>query len=63
MKKLGIIKKIDNLGRIQIPIELRRRLGLAGKVELIATDEGLLINNAEYTLVKIDSQLSAKPEE
>ena len=31
MEKTGIIKEIDNLGRLQIPKEIRTRLELAEK--------------------------------
>ena len=53
MKKIGIIKDIDNLGRLQIPKDIRQRLGITKKVQLVVTDEGLLIKNDEYKLVKI----------
>ena len=53
MGKIGIIKDIDNLGRLQIPKDIRRRLGITKKVQLVVTDEGLLIKNDEYKLVKI----------
>ena len=43
MEKTGIIKEIDNLGRLQIPKEIRTRLGLAEKVELVVEKDGLLI--------------------
>ena len=54
MEKIGIIKEIDNLGRLQIPKEIRTRLGLGKKVELIVTTNGLLIKSNEYQLVKLD---------
>ena len=53
MNEIGIVKEIDNLGRIQIPKEIRKRLGLNNKVELVVTQNGLLIKSDEYTLVKI----------
>ena len=53
MEKIGIIKDIDNLGRLQIPKDIRQRLGITKKVQLVVTDEGLLIKNDEYKLVKI----------
>lgn len=49
---VGIIKEIDRLGRIVIPKEMRERLNLETKVEVILTDEGVLIRNSEYILVK-----------
>ncbi len=52
MGKIGIIKEIDSLGRLQIPKEIRKRLGLDKNVELIITQDGLLIKSNEYQLVK-----------
>ena len=49
---IGIIKEIDKLGRIVIPKEMRERLKLDEQVEVLLTDEGILIRNSEYTLVK-----------
>lgn len=43
MEKTGIIKEIDNLGRLQIPKEIRTRLELVEKVELVVEKDGLLI--------------------
>ncbi len=51
---LGIIKEIDNLGRIVIPKEFRERLKLEKRVELVLTKSGLLIRNAEYEMAKTE---------
>ena len=56
MEKIGVIKEIDNLGRLQIPVEIRKRLGFEKNVELVVTLDGLLIKNQEYKLVKVSSQ-------
>ena len=56
MKNVGIIKEIDALGRLQIPKDIRQRLGLNNKVELIVTDEGLLIKSDEFELVEIKNK-------
>ena len=53
MEKIGIEKEIDELGRLQIPKEMRNRLGLDKRVELIVTQDGLLIKSKEYRLVRI----------
>ncbi len=53
-EKIGIVKEIDALGRLQIPKEIRKRLGLGQSVQLIVTDEGLLIKSEEYRLVCVD---------
>lgn len=52
MKQIGIIKEFDNLGRIVIPIELRKRFALEKQVEIIVTEEGILLRNTEYYLTK-----------
>ena len=52
-EKVGIIKEIDNLGRIVIPKEMRERLSLDKNVEVVVTKEGVLIRNPEYMLVKV----------
>ncbi len=52
MNKIGIVRKFDNLGRIVIPKEMRDRYKLNKEVEIIATEEGVLIRNSEYILVK-----------
>ena len=54
MKGIGVLKEIDRLGRIVIPKELRDRYFLESEVEIIATTDGILIKNPEYSLVKID---------
>ena len=47
-EKIGIIKEIDSLGRIVIPKEMRERLFLDKKVEII--------RNPEYILVKAEQE-------
>ena len=53
MENAGIIKEIDSLGRLQIPKDIRKRLGLCDKVELVLTADGLLIKSNDYKLIKI----------
>ena len=39
MKSIGIVRKVDKLGRIVLPIELRKTLGISDKDDLeIAVD-------------------------
>ena len=52
--KVGVIKEIDSLGRIVIPKEYRDRLSLDKKVEVVLTEEGVLIRNSEYRLIKTE---------
>ena len=51
MSDIGVFKEFDKLGRIVIPKELRDRFLLNGKVELIATKDGVLIRNPDYMLI------------
>lgn len=45
MKSTGIVRKVDELGRIVIPIELRRTLGIAEKdaLEIYVDDERIIL--------------------
>ena len=49
---VGVIKEIDNLGRIVIPKEMRERLSLEKRVEVVLTKDGVLLRNPEYELIK-----------
>lgn len=49
--RIGVIKEINSLGRIVIPKEFRDRLKLEKSVELVITEEGVLVRNSEYELV------------
>ena len=53
-EKIGILKEVDMLGRIVIPKEYRNRFGLGEQVELIPTEDGVLLRSPEYRLVKIE---------
>lgn len=52
MNKIGIVKETDKLGRVLIPKELRERYGLNSSIEMVVTEEGILIKNQEYYLMK-----------
>ncbi|RAK21160.1 AbrB family transcriptional regulator [Anoxybacillus vitaminiphilus] len=45
MKSTGVVRKLDELGRIVIPIELRRTLGIAEKdpLEIFVDDELIIL--------------------
>lgn len=53
MDKIGIVKEIDSLGRLQIPRDIRKRMGLEGDVELVMTKDGLLVKSTKYHLVEM----------
>ncbi len=45
MKSTGIVRKIDDLGRIVLPIELRRGLGIEDRdpVEIFVQDDTIIL--------------------
>lgn len=53
MKSYGIVRRIDELGRIVLPIETRKRLGLDAKdpVEIIAEKDRIIIKKFEPTCI------------
>ena len=48
--KNAMTSRIDRIGRIVSPKEIRERLGFIDRVEMIITKEGLLIRNSRYEL-------------
>ena len=52
MEAVGIIKEFDALGRLVIPKDMRDRLSLDGKVELIVMEEGVLLRSPTHVLVR-----------
>ncbi len=55
---IGVSRKIDNLGRIVIPKELRSfyKFHSNDLIEVIATKHGILIRKPEYEVRKIDQE-------
>ena len=53
MKSTGIIRKVDELGRIVLPIEIRRTLDIAERDELEIFMEGehIILQKFEHTCV------------
>lgn len=51
-RDVGIQKEIDRLGRLVIPKEMREVFGMECRVELVMTDEGILIRNPKYVLIE-----------
>ena len=45
MTNIGIVRKIDSLGRVTLPKELRRvfMLDKNDEIEILATDDGILL--------------------
>ena len=53
MKSTGIVRKLDELGRIVLPIELRRTLNIAEKdsLEIYVDDNKIILKKYEPTCV------------
>ena len=56
MKSTGVVRRVDDLGRIVIPKEIRNLFGLDSAVEIIVTDEGVLLRNPKYALTEIKGE-------
>ena len=52
MKTTGVIRKLDELGRITLPIELRRSLNLEVKdaLEITVQDDCIILKKAEMQI-------------
>lgn len=50
MKATGIVRRIDDLGRVVIPKEIRRTLAIreGDPLEIYTTDGGVLLHNQEH---------------
>lgn len=57
MKSTGIVRKVDELGRIVIPIELRRTLGIDVKdaLEIYVEDEKIILKKYLPACIFCDS--------
>lgn len=53
MKSTGIVRKVDNLGRIVLPIELRRTLNidLKDSIEIFTEGECIILKKYEPTCI------------
>lgn len=53
MKSTGIVRKVDELGRIVLPIELRRTLDIAEKdaMEIYVDGESIILKKYEPTCI------------
>ncbi|ERI05022.1 AbrB/MazE/SpoVT family DNA-binding domain-containing protein [Aneurinibacillus aneurinilyticus] len=57
MKATGVVRKVDELGRVVIPIELRRNLGIAEKdgLEIFVDDEKIILKRYAPACIFCDS--------
>ncbi|KGR89339.1 AbrB/MazE/SpoVT family DNA-binding domain-containing protein [Lysinibacillus odysseyi] len=53
MKSTGIVRKVDELGRIVLPIELRRILGIAEKdpVEVFVDEDQIILKKYKSNMM------------
>ena len=57
MKSTGIVRKVDELGRIVLPIEMRRTLDIAEKdsLEIFADGDGIVLRKYHPACVFCDN--------
>lgn len=54
MKSTGIVRKVDELGRVVLPIELRRTLGIMEKdaIEIFVDEDKIILRKYETDVDK-----------
>lgn len=57
MKSTGIVRKVDELGRIVLPIELRRTLGIEEKdrIEIFVDVESIILRKYQPACIFCDN--------
>lgn len=63
MKSTGIVRKVDELGRIVLPIEMRRTLDIAEKdaLEIYVEGEDIILHKYQAACVFCDSVRDITP--
>lgn len=58
MTPIGIIRKVDGLGRIVIPKEIRKfyYINANDEIEIVATPGGIILRKPEYEVRKIECE-------
>ena len=61
MKSTGIVRKVDELGRIVLPIELRRTLGIEEKdrIEIFVDGESIILRKYQPACIFCDNATSS----
>lgn len=56
MTQIGIVRKVDSLGRVTLPKELRRVFCLEkdSQIEILATDQGILLRVPNIEIKRTD---------
>lgn len=59
MKSTGIVRKVDDLGRIVLPIELRRMLDIAERdeLEIYVENDGIVLRKFSKSCVFCDAAM------
>lgn len=62
MKSTGIIRKIDDLGRIVLPMELRKKMGIGQKdpIEIYVDGNSIILKKCESECVFCGSRRNIK---
>lgn len=57
MKSTNIVRKVDTLGRIVVPVELRRKLGLEphSQIEIFSNKNGICVRKFKTTCTFCES--------
>lgn len=55
---IGLIRKVDKLGRLVIPKEYRElyKLNCGDQAVMITTPEGILLTNPKYRIVEVNDE-------
>ena len=58
MTQIGIVRKVDSLGRVTLPKELRRVFCLEkdSQIEILATDQGILLRVPNIEVKRTDNR-------
>ncbi|MBR4021075.1 MAG: AbrB/MazE/SpoVT family DNA-binding domain-containing protein [Ruminococcus sp.] len=58
MTQIGIVRKVDSLGRVTLPKELRRVFCLEkdSQIEILATDQGILLRVPNIEVKRTDKR-------
>ena len=58
MKSTGIVRKVDDLGRIVLPVELRRRLGISERdpLEIFVKNDQIILQKSSAACIFCGSE-------
>ena len=58
MKATGIVRRVDVLGRVVIPKEIRKfyHINANDEIEIVTTPDGIILRKPEYEVRKIECE-------